>query len=469
VNRLTKHTPSLLLAAILGYQLFVPPSIGLASNGDFPKVVGIFDLGAPSADEYGYIDLTYKFDPQYHWKSGFYSSEVLVAAAAIGLNHFFSKAGFFDLRWMGLIHGALFVLAGYLLQDVLSAVSGWRRWFLWAVAIGCFGDVMYVSYLNSFYMDAAAFAFLILAVALFLRSAVWRRKSDAIGLVVCVVLLLFSKPQHAVLGVLLAPLFAFFGGSLWPRRGRMFPTAATVIVAAATVVGVRTSPFDYAAHGYYSVIFTQILPHSTNVRADLDALGLDESYGRMIGTHAYSAESGMNDPDFVREFMRRTSYGRVAWYFLTHPQDTYLALETSLGEGGRQRPPMGNFDRSAGLPASSETQTFALWSSAKRAIFYHRGTCYLSCFVLMAVLICGIATAGRKVLPGVIRAGIYVLAAMGLSEMVIASLADAVDVTRHYFIAATILDVELVILGALLMRVNLDRGFHAEAAQQQEL
>jgi hypothetical protein len=175
VNRLTKHTPSLLLAAILGYQLFVPPSIGLASNGDFPKVVGIFDLGAPSADEYGYIDLTYKFDPQYHWKSGFYSSEVLVAAAAIGLNHFFSKAGFFDLRWMGLIHGALFVLAGYLLQDVLSAVSGWRRWFLWAVAIGCFGDVMYVSYLNSFYMDAAAFAFLILAVALFLRSAVWRR------------------------------------------------------------------------------------------------------------------------------------------------------------------------------------------------------------------------------------------------------------------------------------------------------
>jgi len=115
---------------------------------------------------------------------------------------------------------------------------------------------------------------------------------------------------------------------------------------------------------------------------------------------------------------------------------------------------MGNFDRSAGLPASSESQALAFWSNAKRTFFNGRGIRYLNCFVLMAVLICAIAAARRRTLPEVLVAGVYAIAGMGLIEMLVASLADAVDVTRHYFIAATILDFELLILCGLLTGIH---------------
>jgi hypothetical protein len=83
-------------------------------------------------------------------------------------------------------------------------------------------------------------------------------------------------------------------------------------------------------------------------------------------------------------------------------------------------------------------------------LFDGRGVRYLNCFLAMTLLTCAIATARRRTLPKVLVAGIYALAGMGMTEMLIASLADAVDVTRHYFIAAAILDLELLILFALL-------------------
>lgn len=447
-----KHAPSLVFAAILGVQLFAPPVIGLSNNGDFSKIMGLFNLGAPRGDEYAYVNLKYRFDHHYHWKAGYYSSETLLAAAPISLKRNFSKDRSFDLRWMGFVHGLLFVLAVYLLEDLLKDVGGWRWYVVWiAITIG-FGDVMYVSYFNSVYMDAAAYLFLLLAVVRFLRAVARGRRTDSVWLVICVALLLLSKSQHAILGVWISPLFAFFGGGLWPGNGRLFAIVSATIVAATALVGAKLVPFDYAAHGYYSVIFSQILPYSTNVKADLEALGLDESYARFVGTHAYSAGSGFRDPAFADVFMQRTSYSRVGWYFLTHPRDAYLALNTSLGEGGRQRPPMGNFERSAQFPQSSEAQEFAAWSNAKRALFHGHGVRYGSCFVLTAVLMCWIATAQRKTLPTVLVAGVYAMAGMGITEMLIASLADAIDVTRHYLIAATILDLELLIVLVLLLR-----------------
>jgi hypothetical protein len=448
--RVREHIPSLVLAAIIGYQLFIPPSIGLANNGDFGKVTGLFGFDSPPGDTYSYIDLKYHFESRYRYNSGFYSSETLLVPVALVLNNIFSKDGSLDLRWMGLVHGLLFILAVYLLQSLLAEVGRRRRVFLWTSVTIVFGDAMYASYFNSFYMDAAAYVFLMLAVVLFLRSVAWRRRSDAVCLVICVVLMLLAKSQHAILGLWLAPLFAFFGGSLWPGNRRFFASVSTAAVLAATILSVKASPSDYAARGYYSVIFTRILPHSQNVRADLESLGLDDSYEKLIGTNTYSAESGMNDPAFIRVFMERTSYSRLGRYFLTHPREAYLAARTSLAEGGRQRAPMGNFDRSAGLPGSSESQAFTLWSNAKRMLFDGRGVRYLNCFLAMTLLTCAIATARRRTLPSVLMAGIYALAGMGMTEMLIASLADAVDVTRHYFIAAAILDLELLIVFALL-------------------
>src|SRR5438874_538096 len=105
----------LLAVAAVVFQCFVPPNVGLADNGDFPKIAGQFDVGNPrfSQDVSRFADLKYVVDAKYHWDSQFYSSELLLFAAAFGLDSILGKPDTFDLRLMGAIHAAIFLLAFY--------------------------------------------------------------------------------------------------------------------------------------------------------------------------------------------------------------------------------------------------------------------------------------------------------------------------------------------------------------------
>src|SRR5712691_6372578 len=109
-----------LASAIVSYQILVPPVVGLANNGDFGKVIGVFNLTGPIQDENAWADTRYEFNPKKHYWAGFYSSEHLLLAAAIAANTVLSKDGYFDLRSIGLIHEALFLLALYLLWTLLE-------------------------------------------------------------------------------------------------------------------------------------------------------------------------------------------------------------------------------------------------------------------------------------------------------------------------------------------------------------
>ena len=92
-------------AAVLACQLFIPPHVGLANNGDFGKVTGIFSLHAPAEDEFKYANLKWSFDSKYYWRSGYYSSEGLPVALAVGLNKLFTSSTTFDIRWMAWFTG----------------------------------------------------------------------------------------------------------------------------------------------------------------------------------------------------------------------------------------------------------------------------------------------------------------------------------------------------------------------------
>jgi len=156
-------------AAILAFQILVPPAIGLADNGDFAKITGRFNL-YPAVDElrdsaFRYINLRYDFLSDSHIDTGFRSPETLLIRAALLLNRVVSRAGVFDLRAMGVVHAALFLLALALLTDLLGAERAGLRLALLALAVFVFCDVAFSAYYNSFYLDAGAFVFLMLAVA----------------------------------------------------------------------------------------------------------------------------------------------------------------------------------------------------------------------------------------------------------------------------------------------------------------
>jgi hypothetical protein len=78
----------LLAAGILVYQLFLPPVVGLADEGDFAKVIGQIGLRHPSNafDDryYAFLTLNYRIVEPY-WRSGYLTSELVPAWLARAL------------------------------------------------------------------------------------------------------------------------------------------------------------------------------------------------------------------------------------------------------------------------------------------------------------------------------------------------------------------------------------------------
>lgn len=171
--------------AILFYQALIPPIVGLAGNGDFAKVIGRFDLIARVHRTYEYVDAAYDFRPDKHWVGDFYSLEIPLVYPAIWLNSLLTKDSSFDLRAIGMIHGALFLAAVWLFAPLLGDERRWARWILYGLVLFMYCDMMYVSALNAFYMDEPAYLFLLLTVVFYLRTLRCRRKRDATLMLMC--------------------------------------------------------------------------------------------------------------------------------------------------------------------------------------------------------------------------------------------------------------------------------------------
>src|SRR5258708_6729663 len=183
------------------FQLFVPPSIGLANNGDFSKMAGRFSLGPGSHDtseEYAYFTARWVYDRSFQWVSNDVSSELIPITAAVLVGWWFSNE-IFDIRILGAIHALLWIGCFVASLPLLRPLTGWSRHLAGAAAALIFTDVSYVAHFNSFYTDVAAFVFLAWALVLWLHLLRSRRKSP--GLVVLVpaapILCVASKGQHA--------------------------------------------------------------------------------------------------------------------------------------------------------------------------------------------------------------------------------------------------------------------------------
>src|SRR5260370_21313932 len=126
---------------------------------------------------------------------------------------------------------------------------------------------MYVSYLNSFYMDVAAWLFLSIAAMLYLRLLRWGRPADGFCFLVCCAMAVTSKAQHAILGFWLAPLLLAAGYPLWPKH-RKWVMAATAFIAllAAVLIGKSTPP-DYVPLRLLSIALYRTLLHRKTLSA----------------------------------------------------------------------------------------------------------------------------------------------------------------------------------------------------------
>jgi hypothetical protein len=431
-------------AAILVYQLMIPPVAGLADNGDFTKVTGRFDLFAPVHRIYEYIDTTYQIRPDKHWVSDFISTEFLLVPPALWLNSLVSKTpGLFDLRLIGAVHGALFLLALWLFAPLLSDKARWLRWTVYAVVLVVFGDAAYVCGLNSFYMDEAAFLFLLLTVVFYLRMVRWNRKRDAVLLIVSAFLLAGTKSQHTILGFWIALLFLGAAGTFQALRRRWWYLAAAGLATVGTLMIWKAQPADYASDAIYNVVFEKIVPHSKDPDRTMRELNLDESYRRCIGLKAYLPHSGMEDRAFRADFMRRISLGKLALFYLKRPNIAWRTMTDALAEAGKQHL-FGSFALSNGGPPFARSHAFALWSDAKAALFFKQGKRFFFAYLTLLWLMIALLFLHRRELPKRVWLAGLCLAGGATMELGVSTLCDSMDIERHATIFLVLFDLILL-------------------------
>ena len=405
----------LLMTGLVIAVVFLPPSVGLASNGDFEKVSRYYNLVETASDQFHFATQHYPIDAAKHWDSGFVTSEHLPAWVAVQLQRLGGSPRF-DIRWVGLAHAAVFLLAIVIAAPRLNGrLDGW----LSAATLIILGDVANLAYFNTFYMDAAGLVFLLLAIAAYLRQWPWL-------VTIATVLFVLAKPQHAVLGL---PAVAFF------LTRHQWTTA--LLVLAALTYSLRSVPDDYAPPAVFNMIFYQLLPASANPSQDLRELGLGDEFLRYRGMYSFSEGAPIHDPDFNRAFRKRTSHARLAIFYLRHPLTAANILLRQMSEAGQIRAPMGNYDRSTGKPPSAMSYSFALWSSLKSALFNGRGYLLLAATVLLSWF-------GRRQWTLVLT--LWLAAITGC-------LADCLEVTRHLYFFHLLFD--LLVLAIVWDRFRL--------------
>jgi hypothetical protein len=345
---------------------------------------------------------------------------------------------------MGVLHGGLFLFALFLFVPLLDGTRRWAAATVCVLALALFGDFLYVGYLNTFYMDVPAYLFLLLGVVFYLRAIRWGSRRDTLGVVVCGILVTTAKPQYAILGPWIVCLLWLARDMLWHGRRRPALFASAVFLLAAGITARYFVPADYAAIGAFDVIFVEILPHSSHPDGDLAELGLDSSYRRWSGINAFAAGSPLFDQAFVRTFMARTSYRKLAFFYLRHPAAGWGSLLRTLDEAGRMRIPMGNFDVHSGQPPLAETRSFVAISDAKQRAFFHHGLRLFLSFVALSALFLALLAWNRDRLPKGASAGGLVLVGMSATNLVVSAMAEVFDPTRHLLIFFAQYDLLLV-------------------------
>ncbi len=126
-------------------------------------------------------------------------------------------------------------------------------------------------------------------------------------------------------------------------------------------------------------------------------------------------------------------------------------------------PVLGNFDSASGKKPREESQAFACWSGWKRSLFLNRGGLFLAYFSLLASSAVFLLIACRSLLPPGALAGGVVLAGMALTELLIAALADAIDIPRRYLIFYAASDLLLLILVYFALELSTRIAFKGRA------
>lgn len=446
--------------AIVSWQLFFPPVLGLADNGDFARMMVHFDLThAPGnrADQYfAYVDRYYVIDAgkaRTYALPDYLSSEMAFVGAACGASRLFGNASF-DLLWLGGVHVVALGAAIVLLVFSTKAFASRLRAIAFVAGSIVFTDIAYIAYFNSFYSEPATLIFFLIvaACAYGAMSSERRRMAWFAAYFAGVAALLLAKYQNAVL----VPVFLLFGGLLVRRWREIRYLQAYVALALAACYGgylyFISAPEAIDDAVLYNSVFSGILVDSPSPADDLAAFGLDRGLARYAGSSAFQPDSLRFDPNFLQQFRQRVTIGGVIRFYLARPSRFIAALNRSVSLAFELRPKLGNYEPGTGHPPLSLSRSWAMWSSFRTAIL-PRSLWFL---VAVGILYWGLlARSWLREKSGLARLNLEwsaLIPVMVLAQLFEITISDGIsDLVKHAYLFNLLVDYMLVAMLTYLL------------------
>jgi hypothetical protein len=448
-----------LLALCVAYQLFFPPLVGMADNGDYGRIIATVGIAyeQPPENENAWIVRSYVPVPRLDW-SGYRSSALLLAETAKLADGVLTRGERIDLRMMGAVHAALFLLGAAMLLRGVRPLALPLRLVAASLLLVILTDVGYVAWLNSFYSEAASlvFALLTLGVALLVTTRAGDESRWLLygGMFLLAALFFITaKPQNAVLSLPLAALAARFAWVALAPRGRAFqlPLAvacAGLLLVTSAVYVERGSPPAFRSANLYNMVFAEILNHSNDQQRDLAALGLDRELALYSGTTAYTPDVPINSIEARADLFQDLGQADILRFYLMRPGRFLDLAERGAGSAFVLRPHyLGNHEREAGYPAYAQSDTFDWWSDARHRLM--PGTLwFLIPFTIIHIAVATYAWVHTSELRTRLLAELHLLlVVMALMQFLVVLLGEGeFEIVKHLFLFNLLFDLALVAL-----------------------
>lgn len=422
---------------IIAAVLFLPPYIGLEDNGDYSRIMyaqGLYDLPKNADQRFdGYFIKEYGIMQYYNgYSSNVYSSLFVFIQPAIWLDTLVTgNDGIFDIRFLGMMITAYFLVILFLLTDCLTYRLSLPAALLVAGSlIFVFVDTGYTAYFNSFFAENIAYVSLLgcgTAALLFIQ----KRYNPYLllgGYLLCGMILTFSKQQFAPVGAILGilGLFIFLGD-----KNRLF-TWLTVLASCALVfTGVLTYLLISQSITNISMYHTMtrgVLMVSEDPSEAVAEFGIDSQYSILDSTIYFDKYPEIDPEDELlqEDFYPYFNVVTVLGYYLKHPADLVNLLKMSAKNAYQIRPSLGNYEKSTGVAPNTLTQTFALYSNLKNSLAPRT----LGYFLIWAVVVLSVQFRQSRRL--ILTAGIILI---GVSQIFVSVIgAGDTDLAKHLFL-----------------------------------
>jgi len=327
--------------ALIAWQLFCPPIAGVADNRDFWRVLqptGLVYRHDMEQTVFKWAELSFGWGTRSSVR--YLTSEVLFTRAACVLSPHLFGASYFDIRALGIVHLAVYLLAVWLLIATLAPRHLSAQCVVGALAVTICADGRSVSYFQSMYSESASLIFAVWMTASALVAC--RHRDGATGWLAYAAFILSSclfsiaKTQNLVfLPALVVPAFVLFPTlPAAPRMRTLLAVATAMIFIALPIWEIRSNA--YAATKGVNVavhLHEELFPHSHTPHRDAYELGI---------VHGDESTVGLGD---------------LARFYVRHPRRWWDLVERNSAFVFKYIP-YGNFACETGKPAYSIDHRF---------------------------------------------------------------------------------------------------------------